>query len=89
MHKLYKSFLSLCFVFLLFPVAGFSTHIVGGSLTYVWNGGISYTVTLKLYRDCASGTAAYSVNEKVAKKTTIEDFLVIAKTSVSINKKYL
>lgn len=31
---------------------GFATHIVGGTLTYVYNGGSSYTVTLKLYRDC-------------------------------------
>jgi len=34
-----------------------ATHIVGGSLTYVHNGGSSYTVTLKLYRDCGPGTA--------------------------------
>lgn len=32
---------------------GFATHIVGGTLTYVHNGGSSYTVTLKLYRDCS------------------------------------
>ena len=37
----------------------FSTHIVGGSLTYVYNGGSNYTITLKLYRDCSPGTAAY------------------------------
>jgi gliding motility-associated-like protein len=36
----------------------FSTHIVGGSITYVHNGGSNYTVTLKLYRDCGPGTAA-------------------------------
>lgn len=35
----------------------FSTHIVGGSLTYVYNGGSSYTITLKLYRDCGANTA--------------------------------
>lgn len=37
----------------------FSTHIVGGSLTYVYNGGSSYTITLKLFRDCSAGTASF------------------------------
>ena len=37
----------------------FSTHIVGGTLTYVYNGGSNYTITLKLYRDCSPGTAAF------------------------------
>ncbi|MBS1637551.1 MAG: SprB repeat-containing protein, partial [Bacteroidetes bacterium] len=36
-----------------------ATHIVGGSLTYVYLGGSSYKVTLKLYRDCGSGTASF------------------------------
>lgn len=36
-----------------------ATHIVGGSLTYIYNGGSSYTVTLTLYRDCGGGAAAY------------------------------
>ncbi len=34
-----------------------AAHIVGGVITYVCNGGNSYTFTLKLYRDCA-GTGA-------------------------------
>ncbi len=46
-------------LFLILPLAGFSTHIVGGSITYVHNGGSNYTVTLKLYRDCGPGTAAF------------------------------
>lgn len=40
------------------PFMAFSTHVVGGSLTYVYNGGSNYTITLKLYRDCGPGTAA-------------------------------
>lgn len=39
-----------------------ATHIVGGALTYVYNGGSSYTVTLKLYRDCGTGTAGFPGN---------------------------
>lgn len=37
----------------------YSTHIVGGALTYIHNGGSNYTVTLKLYRDCSPGTAGF------------------------------
>lgn len=33
-----------------------ATHIVGGALTYVHNGGNNYTITCKLYRDCRPGT---------------------------------
>ena len=39
----------------LFAVISFSayaTHIVGGAITYVHNGGDSYTVTLTIYKDC-------------------------------------
>lgn len=53
--RLYILFLSL---FLSLPFLAFSTHIVGGSITYIHNGGSSYTVTLKLYRDCGPGTVA-------------------------------
>lgn len=48
----------LCFLFLI-PGWVLATHIVGGALTYVYNGGSSYTVTLKLYRDCGPGTAGF------------------------------
>ena len=49
----------LLFSFL--PFLSFSTHIVGGSLTYVHVAGTpgTYVVTLKLYRDCGGGTAAF------------------------------
>jgi len=45
--------------FLSFLLKGFSTHIVGGSLTYTYNGGSNYTVMLKLYRDCSAASAAF------------------------------
>ena len=48
----------IALVFLFSPILMFSTHVVGGSLTYVYNGGSNYTITLKLYRDCGPGTAA-------------------------------
>lgn len=51
-----KSFLFLI-AFIFYPLLGFSTHIVGGCITYVFNGGSNYTVTFKLYRDCSAGTA--------------------------------
>src|SRR5687767_8459019 len=53
--KKIKRILLIC-SFFVFPLITKATHIVGGSLTYVYNGGSSYTITLKLYRDC-SGAA--------------------------------
>lgn len=54
MKKIYFHF--ILFLSLLLPLSGFATHIVGGSITYTYNGGTNYTVMLKLYRDC-SGAA--------------------------------
>ncbi|MBA4239321.1 MAG: hypothetical protein C0448_01245 [Sphingobacteriaceae bacterium] len=51
----------ILYIFIIVLITRFScyaTHIVGGSLTYVYNGGSNYTITLKLYRDCGAGTAA-------------------------------
>ena len=50
--------LLLAFVFFL-SLASTATHIVGGSLTYEQLGGSTYRVTLKLYRDCSPGNAAF------------------------------
>lgn len=50
---------------LLLPFAANATHIVGGTLTYVYNGADSYTVTLILYRDCGTGNTAYPANVPV------------------------
>lgn len=49
----------LALLAILISVHGFATHIVGSTLTYVYNGGSSYTFTLKLYRDCGAGSAAF------------------------------
>ncbi len=46
----------LLIVFLFLHYVANATHIVGGTLTYVHNGGSSYTVTLKLFRDCSKAT---------------------------------
>src|SRR3954463_586946 len=48
----------ICFLISI-PSLLFSTHIVGGAISYVYNGGSTYTVTLKLYRDCGTGTAGF------------------------------
>lgn len=47
---------------LLFSVQGYATHVVGSTLTYVYNGGSSYTFTLRLYRDCGAGSANFPNN---------------------------
>ncbi len=44
---------------LILSVSSWATHIVGSTLTYVHNGGSSYTFTLRLFRDCGSGSAAF------------------------------
>lgn len=49
----------LLFIFLSIPFFSSATHIVGGSLTYEQLGGSTYRITLKLYRDCRPGNAAF------------------------------
>ena len=49
----------LIFLGVLFALSSKATHIVGGSLTYIYNGGSSYNITLKLYRDCGPNTAQF------------------------------
>ncbi|MCX6294744.1 MAG: PKD domain-containing protein [Bacteroidetes bacterium] len=53
-----KFLLLIIFIFFLSFVSK-ATHIVGGSLTYEQLGGSTYRVTLKLYRDCKAGSAAF------------------------------
>ncbi len=58
-NKYIRNFI-LAFLFLvIFPFQGFSTHIVGGVITYTYNGGNNYTVQMILYRDCGAGSAAF------------------------------
>ncbi|MES2762938.1 MAG: PKD domain-containing protein [Bacteroidota bacterium] len=57
-----KLHIGIILLFFFMSFAGFATHVVGGSLTYVYNGGSNYTITLKLYRDCGPGTAALPAN---------------------------
>ncbi|MDQ3047178.1 MAG: PKD domain-containing protein, partial [Bacteroidota bacterium] len=61
-----KFLLLIIFLFFL-PFASSATHIVGGSLTYEQLGGSTYRITLKLYRDCKPGSAAFpgSVNIQI------------------------
>ena len=49
----------LAFVLFMFSLKGFSTHIVGGEIFYDNLGGNNYRITLKLYRDCINGLAAF------------------------------
>lgn len=50
----------------LIPFSSFATHIVGGSLTYIYNGGSSYTIKLKLYKDCGPGAAGFPANVTIS-----------------------
>lgn len=44
----------------LFGLSGLrATHIVGGDIHYVCNGGNEYTIILKVYRDCFNGVSGF------------------------------
>ena len=59
MRNIYKRIFLPLFLLFICPHSVFATHIVGGALTYVYNGSNSYTITLTLYRDCGVGSSAY------------------------------
>lgn len=54
-----RIFLCLIFFLVIVSFKSFATHIVGGEIFYDHMGGNNYRITLKLYRDCFSGLAAY------------------------------
>jgi gliding motility-associated-like protein len=49
----------LCLLIAFIPSVISATHIVGGELNYIYNGGSNYTIILRLYRDCGASTAAF------------------------------
>lgn len=55
----YRQLLILLAFLFIIPFKGLATHIVGGVITYTYNGGNNYTVSMILYRDCGAGSAAY------------------------------
>src|ERR1700745_1938601 len=59
-----KLALLLCFSVLLFPKAD-AAHLMGGEITWDCAGGGKYIFTLKLYRDCNSGTVSPAVTLNV------------------------
>src|SRR5690606_34127396 len=50
LHKVF--FISLVILFTGVINNAFSTHIIGGALTYEHLGGSTYRISLRLYRDC-------------------------------------
>ena len=57
----------LILIFLFFNHLAFSSHIVGGELTYKYkskagNGDVTYSVKLTVYMDCINGTAAIAAD---------------------------
>src|SRR5438128_10952141 len=43
-------------LFLAFSQRSSASHLMGGTLTYTFISGSQYKITLKMYRDCNSGT---------------------------------
>jgi gliding motility-associated-like protein len=81
----------LCLALLCSFIAN-ATHIVGGSLTYEHIGGATYRVTLKMYRDCRPGNAAFagSVTVQVRDQngngfSPSKDFTMPFSTAVGVN----
>lgn len=54
-----KKLFFLTFLFTAFFKPASSTHIAGGDFTVEWLSGNNFRVTLKLFRDCASGGAGF------------------------------
>jgi gliding motility-associated-like protein len=54
-----KKILFATFVFLCLAKPASSTHIAGGDFSVEWVSGNDFRVTLKLFRDCASGGAGF------------------------------
>ncbi|MCY7410578.1 MAG: hypothetical protein LH473_09910, partial [Chitinophagales bacterium] len=57
-----KKKLQILFCVSLFAIQcniAFASHIVGGELIYRYLGNSQYEITLKVYRDCYNGLAAY------------------------------
>lgn len=64
-----KRFLPLLLLLLL-PFALNATHVVGSSLTYEHLGGSTYRITMKMYRDCLPGNAAFPGSVRVEVRDT-------------------
>ncbi len=58
-----KILLSLAVLFM--TSLAYSTHIVGGEVTYEHLGGASYKLTVNLYRDCDPASVDFSANQTV------------------------
>lgn len=59
-----------------------ATHIVGGEISYTTSGNGTYVVTLTMYKDCASGTAAYPSSISLAMRDA-QSGVVLTTTSLS------
>ena len=65
-NKFIRNFIFTFLFLVIFPFQGFSTHIVGGVITYTYNGGNNYTVSMILYRDCGAASAAYPASQAIS-----------------------
>jgi hypothetical protein len=79
-----RFYLTVFFLGLL--VKGFGTHIIGGSLTYTFNGGTNYTIKLTLYRDCSPSVTQQFPNNVVISAisnfgTTTQNITLAASTN--------
>lgn len=66
MKPSYLRLLSCLFLFIFFSSKMHAAHLIGGEITYECQGNNLYTVSLRVYRDCQGGGAAFDQNAQVA-----------------------
>ena len=79
------------FIVIISVLSAHASHIVGGTLSYVYNGGSSYTFTLKLFRDCTPSANVMPATALINVRgyngltfSTSKDFTMTLGTVVSI-----
>jgi gliding motility-associated-like protein len=80
----------LFFIAFFISIQTFATHIVGGDITLKSLGSNNYEVTLRFYRDCSPGTAAYDnpitlgVYDKVTNAESFQFNLPLISTQILV-----
>lgn len=76
-----RKFLSVLLLLTL-PFLTRAAHLVGGHLSYVCNGSNNYEITLRVYRDCGGGGAAFDAVAEIAIYDAANNLI----QSLSVNK---
>jgi hypothetical protein len=76
------------FVFIaMFQNSAIASHLMGGEITWVCNGGGQYVFTMKLYRDCNGATASPNLSLTVFNHPTVNSIAINLISSKDISTK--